>query len=79
MMSFIFGTYLDSFKMPMYYAPLPILFFIIFCTLPDTPQSYLERGLEKVGRISLQSRSGNQINPISGSGGVAEILQTFHQ
>ena len=53
LISFMLGAYFSYVIIPLVFFPLPILFVINFCTLPDTPQSYLERGFVQEAQESL--------------------------
>lgn len=48
--SFVAGTYLDYAFYPKIFVGLPVIFFIAFALMPDTPQYFIARNEHEVSK-----------------------------
>lgn len=65
LISFILGATIDYYTIPLIFIIFPIVFLIIFLTMPNTPQYHIQRGDTQVNYLSLNRLFNIQISDIN--------------
>ncbi|KZC09341.1 Facilitated trehalose transporter Tret1 [Dufourea novaeangliae] len=62
LLSYIFGSFVDMFVLSIISAMAPLVFFVIFMFMPETPLYYLMKGNEDAAKKSLTKLRGARYN-----------------
>lgn len=62
LLSYLLGTAVNMFELSIISAIVPIIFFIVFFFMPETPTYYLKKGNEDAARASFQRLRGSHYN-----------------
>lgn len=79
LIAYIVGTLIDYEYVPCIVIVFPVIFFLLFARLPDTPMYYLKRNRQKEAEASLKFYKDVESDDLRAQDAVAKEIQRIKQ